>query len=63
MSRIGSTTNFHQPDRRRMTCKYWEQAVTSFQKKWQRLVVADLAIVKSGIQKKQNGQIKKKEEE
>ena len=32
-------------------------------KKWQRLVVADLAIVKSGIQKKQNGQIKKKEEE
>ena len=32
MSRIGSTTNFHQPDRRRMTCKYREQAVTSFQK-------------------------------
>lgn len=32
MSRIGSTTNFHQPDRRCMTCKYWEQAVTSFRK-------------------------------
>ena len=33
MSRIGSTTNFHQPDRRRMTCKYWEQAVLLLFKK------------------------------
>ena len=30
MSRIGSTTNFKQPDIQCMSCKYWEQATTSF---------------------------------
>lgn len=30
MSRIGSTTNFTQPDRQCMSYKYWKQATTSF---------------------------------
>lgn len=30
MGRIGSTTNFHQPDKQRMNCKYWERTTTSF---------------------------------
>lgn len=30
MSRIGSTTNIHQPDGQCMKCKYWEQTSTTF---------------------------------
>lgn len=30
MSRIGSTTNIHQPDRQCMNCKYWNQTSTTF---------------------------------
>lgn len=32
MSRIGLTTNFNQPDKQCMNCKYWEQTTTSFRK-------------------------------
>ena len=30
MGRIGTTTNFNQPDRQCMSCKYWKQTTTSF---------------------------------